>query len=507
MSQIHADIVDDVETSKFCPPVPPLNVWALPEVEEGCRMWRGDETECADLLLAHWLGPHAVYTSGQVWQYQPERNGWHRIPREDVLTWAASLAGAPIYAGLDRTNAIKTRPLSMSAAKASGAVTLAGSRRFHDAQVSSFWARGIGEHKRGVVQFRDKAVVVTQVRSGELSVSVEDPHPDHRIRSQMVLPSAWPGLPEHETFTADCPVMWRTAWEWWGHHGVDEAHDRMTAVLEVLGASVLGMAPTMSRALMLYGPGGTGKSTLLELMTRWCRAGGVCSVTPQDMGANRFASARLDGAVINVVDDLPAGPIQDAGAWKSAITGGRIDVERKGKDGHGIYPRAGHIYAGNRLPVAVRANSGFWRRWLVVEYDRVFTSTDDDRDILTPLLGEMEKIMAHAVAAFVATGGKGGRGYTEPACHRAIMGQWEQVSDSVFAFASECVRPRAESHPKREDPKRSYVYDEYRGWSTRNGRQPVSRGEFERRMIDAGWTTHRSGGVRRWACAVSLVLD
>jgi P4 family phage/plasmid primase-like protien len=493
---------EDAPDLPFAPPRHPLNHFALPLVEEGCRMWRGDESEISDLLLMHWFGEHMVYTSGQFWQYQPDRKGWHRLPREKAVTWAASMAGASIYAGAGKDDDIKTRPLSMSSAKASGAVTLAASKRHHDEQTGDYWSKGTVDHRQGVAQFRDKAVVVTQVRSGELKLSVEEPHPDHRIRSMRVLPCAWQGMPDPAALREDCPVLWGAAWDWWGHHEEDETWRRLNVILEFVGASVMGMAPSMGAALLLFGPGGTGKSTMLDLMTRWCRNGGVCSVTPQDMGVNRFASARLDGALMNAVDDLPSDAISDAGVWKSSITGGRIDVERKGKDAHGVYPNCGHFYAGNRFPVAKKANSGFWRRWVIVHYDRVFSDTDDDRDILPELLGEMEKIIAHAIAAFVATGGKGGKGYTKPHCHYEQMTEWKKISDSVADFASTMMVKALESTIKMLYPRRSEVYAEYKKWCGVNGRHAVSAAEMYRRLPDFGYKGAKISGIRRIECAL-----
>jgi P4 family phage/plasmid primase-like protien len=493
-----------MDLREFAPPIPPRTVSELPEIEHlsPARFARGDDAEIASMLSRAFLGDHIVYTAGDLWQYQPDRRGWYRLTDERLLSWCSVMAGAAVFKGKTKDGEIVTRPLQMNAGRARGAVALVKAASHHDESRGDYWNHTLPGYPRGIAQFADRAVVVTQTGSGTLAIKVETPHPDHRVRAPRVLPCAWPGLPDLDRFADDCPLTWQTAWDWWGHHGEDEARARMLAILEFIGASVLGMAPAMSKAVLLYGPGGTGKSTLIELMTRWCKPEAVCSVTPQDMGDNRFASARLDGAVLNVIDDLPAEPISDAGDWKSAVTGGRIDVERKGRDGYGIFPRAGHLYAGNRLPVAIKANSGFWRRWLIVEYDKVFADTSDARDVLTPMMGEMDRIVAHAVAAFMSTGGRGGRGYTKPACHRRVMREWEHVSDSVSAFTAECLRAPPVDASRVAHPPRHEVYRDYRTWCGEQGRHPVARGAFEARVADAGFERHRTGGVRRWACSV-----
>lgn len=491
-----------VESSPFAPPKPPDGPWDLPEHEEimPCKFWRGDEAEMAVSLRRHCLGKYAVGIAGDLWQYDPERKGWRHIEEAEAVSWVARWAGAMTYCGKDKRGDLRTSPLRVSLARARGTVKLAAAQMHHPTSRGDFWRpASVGQHRRGIAQFADEAVIVTQVAPGRLSVAVEPPHPDHRVRVSRVLPCRWHGVVEPDDVERACPVLWRVHRDWWGHHGDDEARARLSAVLEVLGASVLGFAPVMARALFLFGPGGTGKSTLIDLMTRWCQPGAVCSVTPQDMADNRFAPARLDGAIMNVVDDLPSDAIADAGVWKSAITGGRIDIERKGRDGYGIMPNAGHVYAGNRLPAAVKANSGFWRRWLVVEYDRVFAGTNGDRPIIDELAAEMPTIMGAAIGAFLATGGAGGQGYTEPGCHADVMATWDRVSDSVTAFSDEHMTTLVDE-PKVQWPKRSQVYKAYRGWCLDVGRRPVSAHEFTARVTDMGVSVAMSRGVWRVGC-------
>lgn len=498
------------EPSPFAPPTPPAGPWALPEQEQirPCRFWRGDEAELAGMLRRHCLGDHAVGIAGELWQYDPERRGWRHVGEAEAVSWVARWAGALTYAGRTTEGDIRSQTLRVSLARARGAVKLAAAQVDHPETAGDFWRPArVGQHRRGIAQFSDEAVIVTQAGPGELTITAEPPHPRHRVRASRVLPCAWQGVVSPADVERACPVLWRVHRDWWGHHGDDEARARLSAVLEFLGASVLGFAPTMARALFLYGPGGTGKSTLIDLMTRWCQPGAVCSVTPQDMSDNRFAPARLDGAIMNVVDDLPADAISDAGVWKSAITGGRIDIERKGRDGYGIYPNAGHVYAGNRLPTAVRANSGFWRRWLVVEYDRVFAGTASEAPIIDQLAAEMPTIMGAAIGAFLATGGAGGRGCTEPGCHADVMAQWDRVSDSVTAFADEHMVVMPPSSPKNTWPKRAQVYRAYRSWCMDVGRRPVSAHEFSSRVKDMGVSVTVSRGIRRVACELRGLDD
>jgi P4 family phage/plasmid primase-like protien len=488
---------DAIDLSQYAPPVPPEGLGDLPDLDgRGTNLWRGDEAELADLFLQCWLGRHSVAVNGEVWQWQPEARGWVRLSADLMVQMLSVAAGARILNGVREDGSPRHRPLALTNSRLRGAIAIATSKLTRPETEGPWW-KADRDFTTGLCQFRDRAVMVTQEGPGRLTWSTVEPSPDLRVRAARVLPAKFQGMPDDLEGLRDvCPEFHQVCSDWWGHHGGEELAARQRAVLEFLGASLLGMAPMMARAVMLYGEGGTGKSTLIELLTRWCQPQAVASVTPQDMGVNRFASAQLDGALLNVVDDLPAEPIKDAGAWKSSITGGRMGVERKGRDGYTIHPRAGHLYAGNRLPVAVRANTGFWRRWLVVEYDRVFAGTQHDRDVLTALLDETPDLVCFALRAFLDTGGKGGRGYTLPACHARMLHEWETISDSVTAFWADAVEVLEPGRPRADGWPRALVYRSYRGWCEEGGRKPVAAAEFYRRVIALGGQVAKSNGQR-----------
>jgi len=494
--------------SPYAPPDPPRSAADLPRLSwcPDAALERGDEVELADVLHARFLGQYVVSIAGELWQYDPDRRGWWRIPEERAVTWVSRLAGAPVVAGQDRNGNPRTKRLSISNGRARGAVAIARSRCHWPEERGDFWTGArVGPHTVGIAQFKDLGVMVTQTAPGELKLDEVIPEPRHRVRASRVIPCRWLGAPDLADMPRRCPALWRIHREWWGHHGEEEAYRRLMAVLEFLGASMVGFAPTMSRALFLFGSGGTGKSTLLDLVSQWFPSAGVSGVIPQEMATNRFAPARLDGVTLNVVDDLPKDPFTDSGLWKSAVTGGRIDVERKGRDGYGIRPVAGHLYSGNKLPRASGATDGFWRRWLVVRYDRKFSGAPDCRPILPELMGEMEEIASFCIAAFMSTGGLGGRGYTEPACHSEVMREWGRVSDSVAAYAEEEMREVHHEVPRVEWPRRSMVYRHYKAWCQEQGRRPVSAQEFSSRLVDMGMPVLISQGTWRVGCEEPVI--
>ena len=77
------------------------------------------------------------------------------------------------------------------------------------------------------------------------------------------------------------------------------------------------------------GVGGTGKSTLLEVLTKIVGEGFTSNVLLDQFG-NRFMFANMLGKYLNVGDDNGKNDeLQNVGTLKSIITGGRVTIDRK----------------------------------------------------------------------------------------------------------------------------------------------------------------------------------
>ncbi len=130
---------DTLDLRQYAPPEPPENGQQLPAINEhGAVFWRGDDTEIAEALIAHWLGPHSVATAGEVWQWQPAKRGWARIPTEALVCWLSTIAGAPVWGGLNRNQEPVLKPLVLSNARIRGAVAIAYARLHHDEDEGDF---------------------------------------------------------------------------------------------------------------------------------------------------------------------------------------------------------------------------------------------------------------------------------------------------------------------------------------------------------------------------------
>lgn len=125
------------------------------------------------------------------------------------------------------------------------------------------------------------------------------------------------------------------------------------------------------KAFILYGPGNTGKSVLIDLIEKIIGYDYVSNIPFQDLGS-RFSTVRLAGKLLNSYSDLPQVPIKDTGTFKALVSGDRIHADEKFEKGFEFKNTARLLYATNKLPSNfVDPTSGFYRRLIIIPFRNV----------------------------------------------------------------------------------------------------------------------------------------
>ena len=145
--------------------------------------------------------------------------------------------------------------------------------------------------------------------------------------------------------------------------------DKLTqrTVLQAMAAAIY-PAHIIEQFLLLNGPGGNGKSILLELFLHLVGRGNYSSTPLQDFSDNKFAKARLHRKLANVCGDLDARAMRSTGEIKQLLGGDPIEGEFKGKDSFVFFCIALQIYSCNEVPVAIKDHSlGLLQRFAIID--------------------------------------------------------------------------------------------------------------------------------------------
>lgn len=263
--------------------------------------------------------------------------------------------------------------------------------------------------------------------------------------------------------------------------------DKVAALQEAMCATIFGLAPKFQRAVLLHGPGKTGKSTLLTIVAALVPED-ARTVCPPDTWADKFAPTTMLGKVINLCGELSEKKAIDGQRFKSIVDGEEQVGQYKGGQLFKFRPACAHWFASNHLPRTDDTSSAFNRRWLILTFSTPISAGERRLDYGDQVVAEeREAIAAWAVEALPRLLERAE--YTLPASHERAIEEVANINNSVRFFIRESNRVRVECSPA--GPKTSARTSETRlhaaYWSFCvgvGGAKPVGPRTFRHHMRD-----------------------
>lgn len=273
---------------------------------------------------------------------------------------------------------------------------------------------------------------------------------------------------------------------------------------EALGAALFGLAPKLEKATLLYGPGGTGKSTFLAVARAVVGATGprACtSIQPQHWRNGHYLAGMV-GSRLNACEELSTDDLGDGQAFKAVVTGGDLTANPKGLPNYPFIPQAAHIFAANtgQLPQVPGADEPFWDRWQCVPFNQVHRGT------ATQVVALAERIVAEALPGVVGwalrgiisalarrAAGASTSYYTRHAPGEAVIAEWRGNANAVVRWLAERTTP---APSLRNGERLTDAYKDLVRWCGEAGQKAPSRPTFAQRLDAAGVPRGMSDGSR-----------
>lgn len=122
------------------------------------------------------------------------------------------------------------------------------------------------------------------------------------------------------------------------------------------------------KALAIVGPGGSGKSTFLEVIRNVLGEDSTTAFSLQNLENDRFACSEMIGKFANIYGDLPYDYLEKSDIFKQLVSGDPIQVEKKFKQPFLARLHVKLIFSANQLPATRDTTSAFFRRWIIVTF-------------------------------------------------------------------------------------------------------------------------------------------
>ena len=247
----------------------------------------------------------------------------------------------------------------------------------------------------------------------------------------------------------------------------------------------------------LHGKGSNGKTVLLDIIEALVGRQNVSRIPLESLSpGTRFQSFPLVSAKTNISGELAtdvgrASLAAIEGELKHAVSGGTIEVERKGVDKFFERCRARFIMSANTLPTFMDKSDAIWRRLRIIPFDVQIPEEEKDVHLADKIIrSELPSILCWAMEGLADVIRSGyfpecARGLDLKEAHRATC-------DHEREFLSEQFE--AGNHNDRISS--SDVYEAYKTWMDANGYRGIMGAARFKSRIESAFPSAEHGNMR-----------
>src|SRR5215217_14909 len=226
---------------------------------------------------------------------------------------------------------------------------------------------------------------------------------------------------------AECPAWDKFVSEVFPEDAVELAFE--------LAADLITPSRSAQKAVLLLGEGSNGKSTYLRALTAFLGSTNASGVSLHKLESDRFATARLMGKLANICPDLPSTHLTETSVFKAITGGDDLHAEYKYRESFEFNPYCRLVFSANHVPRSGDASHAFFRRWLVVPFDRTFEPDEqvprEELDARLSEPGELSGVLNRALAVLPRIQREG---FTESESMRDAWEEFKAMTDPVAVW-------------------------------------------------------------------------
>lgn len=214
------------------------------------------------------------------------------------------------------------------------------------------------------------------------------------------------------------------------------------------------------KSCMLIGEGKNGKSTLINLLSTFLGQDNVASRELNQLIADKFAVADLYGKLANVAADIASSALGQTGLFKALTGEDLVTAEKKFKGAFNFRNYAKFIFSANALPRSPDKTYAFYRRWIIINFPNTFTDLECNENLIQELTTpeELSGLFNWAIIGLQRLIRQGDFSYGKSV--EEVAEQYELLSDPMYAFVKEFIRPQPGGAILKDD-----LYEKYVNWA------------------------------------------
>jgi putative DNA primase/helicase len=235
------------------------------------------------------------------------------------------------------------------------------------------------------------------------------------------------------------------------------------------------------KMLILYGPGGDGKSTFMNVLRALVGQDNVSHI-PMGRLEDQFYLSRLVDKLINMSTEIESKSMQSQ-ELKAIVSGDPICASFKNQTPFDFVPFCKLVYATNRYPRVSDNSDGFIRKIMIIKFEGQFVKRSAaDIFLMDKLLEELPGIFAWALMGLVKLREQG---FTLAASMAVAVNEYKMTNNNVLYYIDRHIES---AHGVKVI--KSTLYEDYskrvRGYNLQPMGEPTFRAEFLRQMKERG---------------------
>ncbi len=251
--------------------------------------------------------------------------------------------------------------------------------------------------------------------------------------------------------------------------------EKSICILQEFAGLLLVYETKFERAMILFGPQGSGKSTILNVIINMLGGKNVSSESLESLGEPFHAISTFQ-KLANISSETKSAELSNNEVFKRICSGEEITDSYKCKDRFSFAATARLIFSANSLPPVIDPSGAFFARLLLVSCPRSFRNTGgEDKNLKEKLAAEMSGVLNWSLAGLRRLTDQGG--FTTSDTAEYDLSRYKAESNPVFGFVEEVCRldPSAETRKNR-------LYELYADYSKRNGYRSFNASNFHKNL-------------------------
>lgn len=261
---------------------------------------------------------------------------------------------------------------------------------------------------------------------------------------------------------------------------MDGRQDLVDVLLEYTGYCFSNDECWAQKALIMTGVGSNGKSTFMDVLKALAGKENYSSLTLADIKVEA-SRKMLDGKLFNLAEETPSYAMAESTMFKNLVSGGEATVKVLYKQPYTIPIKTKLMFACNDLPKTKDTTQGYFRRLIIVPFDKRFDGAAKDPFIKTKLLKELPGIFNLVIEGYRRL--RAQERFTNSKEIDRQIDEYHTDLDSVKSWFQDCVQLPLEPVESPIKPTLSKLYASYKIYAESIGEKPETQATMSRRLV------------------------